>query len=298
VRLQGIRFAFPWRTAELLAVLLGVPVLALAAWFIWEIEPLQSYYLPVYRQCSKTAEHTDATIEIRWLMKIAPGRASQPAIPSDVTTGWTGNLSIRLSSSAFDEGRRGLGKSAPEWGHSAELEDFLRSYIYGGVPHSNLVALLFLEGSTMALMIAAFIAFTMRAELWQEWQRLWRQVMAGNSVTDNWWDSPPIRRKISQRIAVGKWVGKTMSKLADWIAPNHRKPTIDKAPIPVPLQRESPQGSANFQTAEPSMKPSIQPPVQTVPKNPAQSQSIFPGARNGNAARKRPVDWDESQWID
>jgi hypothetical protein len=73
VRLQGIRFAFPWRTAELLAVLLGVPVLALAAWFIWEIEPLQSYYLPVYRQCSKTAEHTDATIEIRWLMKIAPG---------------------------------------------------------------------------------------------------------------------------------------------------------------------------------------------------------------------------------
>lgn len=298
MRLQRIRGAFPWRTAALLAVLLGVPVLAFAAWFVWEIEPLQSYYLPAYRQCSKTAEQTGSTTEIRWLMKTAPGRASQSAIPSDVNTGWTGNLSIRLSSSAFDKGWRELEKSDREWGHSAELEDFLCSYIYGGVPYSNLIAFPLLEGSTMALLIAAFIAFTMRAELWQEWQRLWRQVMAGNSITDNWWDSPTIRRGISQRIAVGKWVGKVRSKLADWTAPNHRKPTIDKAPIPVPLQRESPQGSVSVQPADSSTKLSIKPPVQTVPKNPAQSQSIFPGARNGNAARKRPVDWDESQWID
>jgi hypothetical protein len=190
-------------------------------------------------------------------MKTAPGRASQSAIPSDVNTGWTGNLSIRLSSSAFDKGWRELEKSDREWGHSAELEDFLCSYIYGGVPYSNLIAFPLLEGSTMALLIAAFIAFTMRAELWQEWQRLWRQVMAGNSITDNWWDSPTIRRGISQRIAVGKWVGKVRSKLADWTAPNHRKPTIDKAPIPVPLQRESPQGSVSVQPADSSTKLSI-----------------------------------------
>jgi hypothetical protein len=279
-------------------MLLGVLVLAFAAWFVWEIEPLQSYYLPAYRQCSKAAEQTGSTTEIRWLMKTAPGRASQPAIPSDVTTGWTGNLSIRLSSSAFDKGWRGLEMSAPEWGHSAELEDFLYSYIYGGVPYSNLIAFPLLESSTMALMIAAFIAFTMRAELWQEWQRLWRQVMVGDSVTDDWWDSPPIRHGISQRIAVGKWVRKVRSKLADWTAPNHRKPTIDKAPIPVPSQGESPRSSVSVQPAESSTKLSPKPPTQTVLKNPAQSQSIFPGARSGNVARQRPVDWDETQWID
>jgi len=202
VRLQWIRSAFPWRTAALLAMIFGVPVLAFAAWFVWEIEPLQSCYLPAYRRCSKTAEQTGSTTEIRWLMKTAPGRASQPVIPSDVTTEWTGDLSIRLSSSALDNGWRGLEKSAPERGHSAELEDFLRSYIYDGVSYSNLIAFPLLEGSTMALMVVAFIAFTMRAELWQEWQRLWRQVMAGNSVTDNWWDSPPIRHGISQRIVI------------------------------------------------------------------------------------------------
>jgi hypothetical protein len=296
--LQRFRRAFPWRTAALLAVLLGVPVLAFAAWFVWEIEPLQSYYLPAYRQCSKTAKQTGSTTEIRWLMKAAPGRASQPAIASDVTTEWIGNLSIRLSSSAFDNGWRGLERSAHEWGHSAELEDFLRSYIYGGVPYSNLIAFPLLEGSTMALMIAAFIAFTMRAELWQEWQRLWRQVMAGNSVTDNWWVSPPIRHGICQRIVIGKWLGKARSKLANWTARSHREPTIDTATIPVLLPRESPQGSVNVQAAEPSTKLSSEPPSQAALKDPAQSQSIFPGARNGNAARKRPVDWDESQWID
>ena len=72
MRLQRIRRAFPWRTAALLAVLLGVPVLAFAAWFVWEIEPLQSYYLLDYWQCSKAAEKAGSATEIRWLMKTAP----------------------------------------------------------------------------------------------------------------------------------------------------------------------------------------------------------------------------------
>jgi hypothetical protein len=231
-------------------------------------------------------------------MKAAPGRANQPTIPSDVTTEWTGNLSIRLSPAALHSGWIGLEKSVPEQVHSTELKDTLCLYIYGGFPYSNFIAYPLLEGCVMALMIAAFIAFTMRAELWQEWQRLWRQVMAGNSLTDNWWDSPPIRHGISQRIVIGKWLGKVSSKLADWTARSHREPTIDTATIPVPLPRESPQGSANVQAAEPRTKLSSEPSSPAALKNPAQSQSIFPGARNGNTARKRPVDWDESQWID
>jgi hypothetical protein len=281
-----------------LAVLFGVPVLAFAAWFVWEIEPLQSYYLPAYRQCSKTAEQTGSTTEIRWLMKTAPGRASQPAIPSDVTTGWTGNLSIRLSLAALHSGWIGLQKSAPEQAHSTELKDTLCPYIYGGLPYSNLLALPLLDGCIMALLITAFIVFATRVELWQEWQHLWRQLTATDSGTDNWWDSQPIRSGISQRIVLGKWLGKVRSELVDWVARSRRKLTADKAAIPVPSQCESPQGSVSVHPTESSTRLSSKPRTHTVQENPAQSQSIFPGARNGNAARQRPVDWDESQWID
>jgi hypothetical protein len=279
-------------------VLFGVPVLAFAAWFVWEIEPLQSYYLPAYRQCCKTAEQTASTTEIRWLMKTAPGRASQPAIPSDVTTERTGNLSIRLSPAALHSGWTGLERSVPEQVHSIELKDTLYLYIYGGLPYSNLVAFPLLESSAMALMIAAFIVFTTRAELWQEWQRLWRQVTATDSGTDNWWDSPPIRHRISERIVSRKWLGNIKSGLADWVARSRRKLTADKAAIQVPSQGESPQGSVSVQPAESSTKLSSEPPAQSVPKNPTQSQSIFPGARIRNTAQQKPVDWGESQWID
>lgn len=59
MRFRRIRRAFPWRTVALPAVLIGVPVLVFAAWSIWEIEPLQSSYLFVYRQCSKTVDRQD-----------------------------------------------------------------------------------------------------------------------------------------------------------------------------------------------------------------------------------------------
>ncbi len=298
MRFRRIRRAFPRRTAALLAVLFGVPVLAFAAWFVWEVEPLQSYYLLDYWQCSKTAEQTGLTTKIKWLMKTAPGRASQPAIPSDVTTGWTGNLSIHLSPAALHSGWIGLEKSASEQVHSTELKDTLCLYIYGGFPYSNFIVYPLFEGCVMALMIAAFIVFITRAELWQEWQRLWREVIAADSFRDDWQDVSPNRHGISRPITHREWLGKVRSELADWVAQSHRNPSLNKAAIAVPSQGESPQGSVSVQPAESSTKLSPKPPTQTVLKNPAQSQSIFPGARSGNAARQRPVDWDESQWID
>jgi hypothetical protein len=282
----------------LLAVLLGAPVLAFAAWLVWEIEPLQSYYLLDYWQCSKAVEKAGSATEIRWLMKTAPGRRSLPAIPSDVTTGKAGNLSLCLSSAAITSGWIGLEKSAPELVYSGELKDALGSNLYRDRSYSNFIALPLLEGCTFALTIVAFIVFTTRAELWLEWKRLWREVIAADSFRDDWRDASPNRHGISRPITPREWLGKVRSTLADWTARSHREPTIDTATIPVPLPRESPQGSVNAQAAEPSTKLSSEPSSQAALKNPAQSQSIFPGARNGNAARKRPVDWDESQWID
>jgi len=298
VRFRRLRRAFPWRTAALLAVLLGAPVLAFAAWFVWEIEPLQSYYLLEYRQCSRTAEQTGSATEIRWLMKTAPGRRSLPAIPSDVTTGKAGNLSPHLSSAAIKSGWIGLENSSPELVYSGELKDALGSNIYRDRPYSNFIALPLLEGCTFALTIVAFIVFTTRADLWREWKRLWREVIAADSFRDDWRDVSPNRHGISSPIAPREWLGKVRSKLADWTSRSVGKPASEKVAIPLALQSQSLSSPANIQPADSRTELSSERPSQVEPKSPVQGQSIFPGARRVNGAPQEPVAWDESQWID
>jgi hypothetical protein len=282
----------------LLAVLLSVPVLAFAAWFVWEIEPLQSYYLLDYWQCSKTAEKAGSATEIRWLMKTAQGRKSLPAIPSDVTTGEAGNLSLHLSSAAIKSGWIGLEKSAPGLVYSSELKDALGTNIYHDRSYSNFIALPLLEGCTFALTIVAFIAFTTRAELWREWKRLWHEVIAADSVRDDWRDVSPIRHGMNRYIAPREWLGKVHSKLDDWTSRSVGNPTLETVAIPPALQSQSISSPANIQPADSRTELSSELPSQAEPKNPVQGQSIFPGARRVNGALQEPVTWDESQWID
>jgi hypothetical protein len=298
VRFRRIRRAFPWQTAALLAVLLGAPVLAFTAWFVWEIEPLQSYYLLDYWQCSKAAEKAGSATEIRWLMKTAPGRKSLLAIPSDVTTGKAGNLSLHLSYAAIKSGWIGLEKSAPELVYSGELKDALGSNIYRDRSYSNFIALPLLEGCTFALTIVAFIVFTTRAELWQEWKRLWREVIAADSFRDDWRDASPIRHGISRSIAPREWLGKVRSKLADWTSRSVDKLALEKVAIPPALQSQSLSSPANIQPADSRTELSSERPSQAEPKYPAQGQSIFPGAQRANGVQQEPIAWDESQWID
>lgn len=298
MKFQRIRRAFPWRTAALLAVLLGTPVLAFAAWLVWEIEPLQSYYLLDYWQCSKAAEKAGSATEIRWLMKTAPERRSLPAIPSDVTTGKAGNLSLRLSSAAIKSGWIGLEKSAPDLVYSGELKDALGSNIYRDRPYSNFIALPLLEGCTFALTIVAFIVFTTRAELWREWKRLWREVIAADSSGDDWRDVSPNRHGISRPISPREWLGKVRDKLTDWTRRSVGKPALEKVAIPIALQSQSLSSPANVQPVDSRTELSSERPSQAEPKYPAQGQSIFPGARRANGVQQEPIAWDESQWID
>jgi len=298
VRFRRLRRAFPWRTAALLAVLLGAPVLAFAAWFVWEIEPLQSYYLLDYWQCSKAAEKAGSATEIRWLMKTAQGHKSLPAIPSDVTTGKAGNLSLHLSSAAIKSGWIGLEKSAPDMVYSGELKDALGLNIYRDRSYSNFIALPLLEGCTFALTIVAFIVFTTRAELWQEWKHLWHEVIAADSLRDDWRDASPDRHGISRPITPREWSGKVRSKLADWTNRSVGKPALETATIPPALQRQSLSSPANIQPADSRTELSTELPSQAEPKYPAQGQSIFPGARRANGVQQEPIAWDESQWID
>jgi hypothetical protein len=296
--LQRIRRAFPWRTAVLLAVLFGVPVLAFTAWFIWEIEPLQSYYLLDYWQCSKAAERAGSATEIRWLMKTAQGRKRLPAIPSDVITGKTGNLSLYLSSAAIKNGWIGLEKSAPDLVYSGELKDVLGENIYHGHSFPDFITLPLLEGFTFALVLVGFIAFTTRTELWQEWKHLWREVIAADSFWHDWRDVSPNRHGISRPITPREWLGKVRFKLADWISRRVGKPAMEKIAIQPALQGQSHSTPANIQPADSRTKQSLKQPSKAEPKSPVQSQSIFPGARRVNGAPQEPVAWDESQWID
>jgi len=298
VRLQRIRRAFPWRTAALLAVFLCTLVLAFAAWLVWEIEPLQSYYLLDYWQCSKAAEKAGSATEIRWLMKTAPERRSLPAIPSDVTTGKAGNLSLHLSYAAIKSGWIGLEKSAPDLVYSGELKDALGTNIYHDRSYSDFIALPLLEGCTIALTIVAFIAFTTRAELWREWKRLWREVIAADSSRDDWRDVSPNRHGISHPITPREWLGKVRSELADWTSRSVGKPTLEKVAIPPALQSQSLSSPANIQLADSRTEHSLESPSQAEQKNPTQGQSIFPGARRSNGVQQESIAWDESQWID
>jgi hypothetical protein len=251
-----------------------------------------------YWQCSKAAEKAGSATKIRWLMKTAQGRKSLPAIPSDVTTGKAGNLSLRLSSAAIKSGWIGLEKSAPDLVYSSELKEALGSNIYRDRSYSNFIALPLLEGCTFALTIVVFIVFTTRAELWQEWKRLWCEVIAADSFRDDWRDVSPNRHGIIHSIMLREWLGKVRSTLVDWTSRSVGEPASEKVVIPSALQSQSLSSSANIQPADSRTELSSKRPSQAEPKYPAQGQSIFPGARGVNGASQEPVAWDESQWID
>lgn len=286
MRLRRIFRVFPWRTAALLAVLLGVPVLVFATWFVWDIEPLQSCYLLDYWQCSRAAEATVSTTEIQWLIKTAPGRRGKVATSDDLTTGKAGNLSIHLSPDAINDGWAGLAKSAPNTRSSVQLKDALSSYIYGGHSYAEFITLPFLEGCTLALVLVVVIALHTRVELWWEWKRLWREMTTADSAYDDPWNMPRMRHGISRPIPLGKWWRRVRSALTDAGTRSSTEPTVEKAVFPPPLAGRSLPALADVSTA------------QVAPKHPTQAQSIFPGARGGNGAPREPIVWDESQWID
>lgn len=286
MRFRRIRRAFPWRTAALLAILIGGPVLVFATWFVWDIEPLQSYYLLDYWKCSRVVEDARSTTEIQWLMKTSPGRRSKVATSDNVTTGKMGNLSIHLSSGAMKDKWMGLAKSAPDTPSSAQLKDALSSYIYDGRSYTEFITLPFLEGCTLALVFAVVIVLNTRVELWREWKRLWREVVTTDCAYDDPWEAPRIRHGIRRPISAGKWWGKVRSILPDGGTRSSTERTVEKAAFPSVYEGRSLPTSAHFS------------PVQVVPKNTAQVQSIFPGARGENGAPQEQIAWDESQWID
>lgn len=91
-------------------------------------------------------------------------------------------------------------------------------------------------------------------------------VITADLPPNSWWNSPPIRQEIRHRIPgridPRKSLGNAASKLADWTVRSHRKPSKDKATIPVPSQGESPRDSVGIQPAESNTKLSLKSPTQ------------------------------------
>jgi hypothetical protein len=286
-------------------MLFGLPVLTFAAWFAWELHPLEGYYLPAYRQASKAAQDAGSAVEIRWLMKAAPGRASRLAIPSDVATGWAGNLSIHLSTSAVGDGWISLEKSAPDRIKSAESEELLRTYIYKSRSYADLLRLPLLEGCALALLMVGYFALLMKDELWLECQRLWQEVAGLFSSPNRGWDSWPERQKVDQGFVHSITLQKLFEMVrAKWTAtrvPNMNQPGREQGDHAGLSTRESPRDYVSHVSAErddPDMNLLLESPHTSSVKKPIPNQSIFPGARGENIMPQEPVAWDESQWID
>lgn len=296
-----LRGDFPWRIATLLAMLFVLPMLTFAAWFAWELRPLEGYYLLAYRQASKAAQDTGSAVEVRWLMKAAHGRASRVAMPSDVATGWAGNLSIYLSSSAAGDGWVSLEKSAPDRIKSAELEELLCTCIYKNRSYPDLLRLPLLEGCTLALLMVGDFAFLMKDELWQECQRLWQEVAGRFPSRNRGWDSWPERQRSDQGLEHSITLQKLFERVrAKWTA--MRIPSSNKSGkeenYAGPSVRESFRDHVSAERDDPGMNLLLEPAHTSSVKKPIPNQSIFPGARGENVAPQQPVEWDESQWID
>jgi Type IV secretion-system coupling protein DNA-binding domain len=123
---------FRWWVVAALAVLFGFPALPLAAWFAWEMPPLQKYYLMSYLDSTERAKQPGATTQVQWLFKTAPGRKRILVINSDVVSANSAAPPVRLSESAIEEGWTGIEKGVPVQADSAGLEQLLQQYIYNG----------------------------------------------------------------------------------------------------------------------------------------------------------------------
>jgi hypothetical protein len=119
---MGFPSRFRWWIVGVLAVLLGLPVLPLAAWFAWEMPPLHKWYLMAYLDSTERAKEPGATTEVQWLFKTAPGRQHILVTDHDVISSSDRKHPVQLSQSAIDDGWRGVEMSPPQQVNSIELK--------------------------------------------------------------------------------------------------------------------------------------------------------------------------------
>jgi hypothetical protein len=222
MKLSRIRFAFTWRIALILALLLCLPSFGFWAWLRWEVPPLQRYYLIAYWHSSKHADQPGARTQIRWLMETAPGRKRQWLFALDVTKGSQSELPLELSPFAVEQGWTGIERTPVESVDSAELEKLLREDFYDGESFSRLVnePLVY---AVAAWLIVAYLAFVMKGDIGYEWRQLRRAVAEPQWSSNYGRDWPENRGGLVARIRsrIAPLIRENKTQL-EWSAISHR----------------------------------------------------------------------------
>jgi len=301
MKLSRIRFAFPWRIAMILTLVLCLPVLAFWAWFQWEVPPLQRYYFAAYWDSSEGAKQAGAQTQIQWLMATAPGRKRRWCIGSDVTDGSQNDLSLQLSAAAHEQGWVGIERTSVESMGSAELEGVLQEYFYDGVSFRQLVNEPLLDG-VATWVIAAYLAFMMRDDIAEEWRQLRRAVeepKRSSNYAGDWRENREgIASLIRSRMAHWNSVKNIQLQWANFRAASSRRSSVKKPPNPENL-RGSPRPASTEVQGEVSTAPQLANPLPShSPKPSSQRRTIFPGSSPSNAPHSQSEPWDESEWLD
>jgi hypothetical protein len=225
--MRPLRFPgrFRWWMVAALAILFGFPALPLAAWFAWEMPPLQRYYLLAYVDSTERAKQPGTTTQVQWLFKTAPGRKHILVINSDVVSANSADPPVRLSETALENGWTGIEKSGPVQADSAGLEQFLQQYIYNGRGFWGLMEEPVIVGFSLILVLVV-PALTLKEKLGtgsRHEQRHGRRTR-GPELLSSWrwnWKLKPdgIRWQLLWQNFLLDWCGK---QLPSWATPTFR----------------------------------------------------------------------------
>jgi hypothetical protein len=301
MRLSRIRYAFPWRIALVLVLILGLPIFSFWAWFQWELPPLQQYYLVDYWQSSKAADQPDAQTQVQWLMETGPGHKARWLLVYDVADGRQNGVPLQLSSAAVGRGWTSIERTPTESMGSAELEDVLRRDFYDGKGFSQVVndPVLFI---LMEWFLVVYMAFIVRGSMGAEWRELRRVVREPKWPSNYERDRPRNREgivaRIRSRIATKKREEKLIAESRNFWADFRRQAIHGQSPNPKLSERSFEPASTQVQVEVSTESQPANPLTSTVPKPPPVHHSIFPGSTSSETTQSQPKPWDESEWID
>ncbi len=128
---------FPWLIVLLIAVgpvLFSVP---LTIWYSFTMPPLGRYYYDAYFNSTALKNSPNATTDVQWIFKTAPGRNEELAGPTDIVSGSSADqerlaVPMKLSSAARDAGWNSLEQGPKERVNAAELQRYLQASFYEG----------------------------------------------------------------------------------------------------------------------------------------------------------------------
>jgi len=300
MNLRRIGRVFPWRTALIVALALGLSAFSSWAWFTWELPPLQRYYLRAYWESSTDDNNPEEIIKVQWLELTAPGRKSRYCLNSDVDDPFSGS-GVALSGDALVQGWTGIEESAPDPVRSRELEEFLRTVFFHGRSFREVVTepVLYV---CLSVLLALFLGWAMRDGIGSEWRDVWKAIWEPKSAWDSNWDlpsyKPSILARIRKRIAPGlAALNSTRERLRLLVVKRHGSASHSR--VDSPAASDKTRATLSADDSKRSMVSSTSNPGSLPQANTeSNGHRVFPGSSPSYVPSKDADAWHESEWID